>query len=615
MAEAGFGIRKLEGASIKRLFEMTRIINSNFDLDHILKVLVDAIAGEIAGADLVGYFRPEAHGVFRGYLGNQLPVDITQLTIDPREDAFVRGILETGRSDYIPDTARDPRADPEKLRLLHIQSLFGVPMVVNGDVIGLIFVHDFGKPMNLAPEQIELVEAFVNMASVAVKNIRMFDETARLVDRQKLLLDAASALSASLSTQDVLSACFLYTGRAIGSGDVAIHIHDESDHTFRPYHISGDSHFTESEWRRRHRESVRITLEDDLLFREIVAEKRPIAIADVSADPRPNHEACRIFDIHSMMLIPLVAKGRVFGAVAIVSVGRARTYTQEEIEFCQSIADMTATALSNALHAENLDALVRERTAELTQANLKLEEYVKELRDLDEMKSDFIASLSHELRTPITAIKGTVEILQRGILGEVSGPQRELLTTAEKATERLLNQVNDLLDFSKLESGKFELTYAAASWDGLVQEAARIVQPLAERKRQGLAVEAGAGVEVRVDRQRMLQVLLNLLSNANKYTPEGGRIGIRSWVEGDSAVAAVWDTGIGIPGDKQKNIFSKFYQVDNVVSGTGLGLSIVKQLTELHGGHVGFESAPGRGTTFTVTVPLRQHYDKSITRL
>lgn len=590
--------------SMTRLFDMTRMINSDFNMDHILQVLVDAIGDEIAGADLVGYFHKEDGGTFRGYVGNKLPVDIKELVIDPQADQFVRDILQEAHSQYIADTNVDKRPDPSKVALLHIQSIYGIPVRVNSETIGLIFIHDFGKPMNLTSEQMDVIESFVNMASVAIKNVYMFDETQRLLKQQDMLLETTKAMAASLSTQDVLNACFHYVGEALGNGDVAIHIFDESDQTFRPYHIAESSRFSEVEWKNRHRAGIRISLEKDPLFRELVTYEQAISISDVYSDARPNHEACKIFDIRSMLLVPLKAKGRLFGAVAVVSVGQTRTYSRIESDLCQSIADITATALSNTLYAENLDAMVKERTSELLQANLTLENYVKELHHLDEMKGDFLSSLSHELRTPITAIKGAIEIFQRGYLGELSEPQLELMNTADVATRRLLNQVTELLDFSKITNGNFELTKSPEEIDSVVSEAVEIMRPLIDRKGQLLRMKLSVQKPIKVDRQRLLQVVLNLLSNANKFTPDKGEITIVSYADDSTVVVEVADTGIGIPVEKQKYIFTKFYQVDNVVNGTGLGLSIAQNLIELHGGRISFVSTPQTGTTFTVVLPV-----------
>ena len=589
--------------SFQKLFQMTKIINSRFEMAEILKVLVDAVAGEIMQADLVGFFMKQPDGNFRGYTGNELPVDITQLIIRPEEDQFVRDLIKSQSSDYISDTSQDLRPDQSKIEMLKIKSLFGIPVIVDGEIFGLVFVHDFGRQMNLTEEQMEVTEAFVNMASVAIRNIQMYEQRQHLLERQQLLLDATNALSKSLSVNDVLSTCFYYMEKTTNSQDIGIHLYNEKEQVLKPYHLSS-ANVTEEMWKGTHKREISLHIKDDLLFYEVVVNQKAVAIVDVFADPRPNHHACKTFGIQSLLVVPLVAKGSVFGIIAVPSINTTRTYTESEIEFCQSITDVTATALSNAIYAENLDVSVKERTIELQQVNFKLEQLVKELEYLNELKTDFIASLSHELRTPITAIKGSVDILKKGILGELNSSQKDLIDTTNKAIERLLNQVNELLDFAKLESGRFELTYSSVTFDRVIEEAVGIMEPLIARKNQILKVEKAANVVVKIDQQRVLQILLNLLSNANKFTPQFGVITIHSYLKGDSLIVEVHDSGMGIPSEKQRHIFTKFYQVNNQLNGTGLGLAISKQLIEIHGGSIWFESKEGQGSIFKFILPL-----------
>lgn len=596
----------MELKSFKKLFQMTKVINSQFELSEILQVFVDAIAAEITQADLVGFFLEQPDGTFKGYKGNKMPVDITELLIEPSKDAFVRDILATGSSDYIADTNVDTRLDAEKKNLLKIKSILGIPVIVNDNIFGLVFVHDFGKPMNLTQEQIEVTEAFVNMASVAIRNIQMFDHTQQLLEKQQLLLDATNAMSKTLSVRDVLETSFHFLQRASGAEDIGIHLFNEIERTLEPFYLSSVN-VKEEEWKRKHRDEIKLKIDDDRLLYEVITEKKAIAVPDVYADPRPKHSALAKFDIRSIMVIPLVAKGNVFGIIVIPSIYKRAVYEEGKIEFCKSIADVTATALSNAMHTENLDHSVNERSMELQQANFKLEGLVKELEYLNELKNDFIATLSHELRTPITAVKGTVDILRKEVIGGLNEAQRNLLDTAGKSIERLLNQVNELLDFAKMETGKFELSCSDVDFKELITEAEHIVQSLINKKKLELTVEVDPSAEtvLRADRERILQILLNLLSNSIKFTPQRGKITIKAYSSGDALTIEVGDNGIGIPIEKQKHIFTKFYQVNNQINGTGLGLAISKQLIEMHGGRIWFESSEGQGSTFKFTLPKR----------
>jgi signal transduction histidine kinase len=594
----------MNSGRLQKLLEMIKVINSRFELSEILQVVVNAIASEIAEADLVGFFMKQSDGTFRGYKGNKLPVDIKKLIIDPKKDLFVGDILVSRESLYIPDTSKDLRADPDKIELLKIKSILGVPVIVGNEVFGIVFVHDFGRRMELTDEQLEMTEAFVNMASVAISNIQMFEQSQFLLKKQQLLLEAANALSKSLSSDAVLETCFHYMEQAASSCDIGIHLYNEDKRVLYPFHLASTSHFTEDDWKGKHAAGIHLYIDHDPLFKEIVTQKIAIAIEDVFDDPRPNHDACREFNIKSLLLVPLVVKGVVFGVVALPSVNQRTVYTKDQIDLCQSLADMTAAALSNAIYAESLDNTVRERAAELQYANLQLEQTIKELRLANQLKDKFIASMSHELRTPITAIKGSVDILRRGILGPLTPTHEDILETCSKAIDRLLNQVNELLDFSKLENGNIELVYDEVGIDELIEDAVRMLNPLAEKKCLKITIQRDAAVRIKLDRQRILQVLLNLISNSIKFTNKDGRIVIKSAIRDNAVCVEVCDTGIGIPSDKRENIFSEFYQINNHAGGTGLGLAISKRIVELHKGRMWFESEEGVGSTFNFIIPI-----------
>jgi signal transduction histidine kinase len=249
-----------------------------------------------------------------------------------------------------------------------------------------------------------------------------------------------------------------------------------------------------------------------------------------------------------------------------------------------------------------LAARVAERTRELESANARL-------RQANQMKDAFLSSVSHELRTPLNVILGSVELLQDEIYGPLIERQQRALGTVEESGRQLLSLINDILDLAKMEAGRFDVTFDMVSVSDVFRQCARMIQPQAERK--GLSVELEIAPDVGMivsDPQRLRQILLNLLSNAVKFTPEGGAIGVRAR-RGDGAVdLTVWDTGIGISEADQELLFQPFRQIDGRLArryeGTGLGLALVSQLVALHEGSVSVESAPGKGSSFTVRLPV-----------
>jgi two-component system, NarL family, sensor histidine kinase BarA len=253
-----------------------------------------------------------------------------------------------------------------------------------------------------------------------------------------------------------------------------------------------------------------------------------------------------------------------------------------------------------------------EKVDELAHANLNLYE-------MNRLKGDFLATMSHELRTPLNSIIGFSDVL--GSIDSLDPKQKRYVDNIRTSGRMLLEMINDILDLAKIEAGKMEVRPTTFRLESVVSAQCDMVRPLAERKRIDLSHDVGPGLDaVEQDQAKVQQILANLLSNAVKFTPEGGRVDVIARTEGaeDEAPASVLlevvDTGVGIAEDERQTIFEKFrqghaFQRDDAMtrefSGTGLGLSIVRELCRLLGGDVSVESQLGRGSRFSVRLPLR----------
>ncbi len=261
---------------------------------------------------------------------------------------------------------------------------------------------------------------------------------------------------------------------------------------------------------------------------------------------------------------------------------------------------LLAYLISSFRHAARVERLVTERTAELESANRRLQE-------LGRLKDEFVANVSHELRTPMSIIREGVSQVREEILGSTTPHQRKSLEIVLRNIDRLGRIIDDLLDISKLESGRMQLHRAPLDLEGVVREA---VAPFLSRAQEnGLQVKTRFPREPVVafaDRERVIQVLTNLIDNALKFTPKG-EVAISIEEIGSTAECRVSDTGKGIPAEDLPKIFDKFQQFGRIIGpgakGTGLGLAICKKIVELHGGQIHVESAPSRGTTFTFSLP------------
>jgi signal transduction histidine kinase len=232
-----------------------------------------------------------------------------------------------------------------------------------------------------------------------------------------------------------------------------------------------------------------------------------------------------------------------------------------------------------------------------------------ELEVASQHKSEFLANMSHELRTPLNAIIGFSEVLSERLFGELNDKQDEYLRDIYASGQHLLSLINDILDLSKIEAGRMELEVADFDLPTAIDNALALVRERAGRR----GIKLGREIDQRVgmiqgDERKVKQVLLNLLSNALKFTPESGRIDVRAAVNDGVLEISVADTGVGIAPEDQEAIFEEFRQVgtaDRKVEGTGLGLALSRKFVELHGGRIWVKSQLGAGATFTFTIPVR----------
>ncbi len=271
------------------------------------------------------------------------------------------------------------------------------------------------------------------------------------------------------------------------------------------------------------------------------------------------------------------------------------------------------------VHTATMDEAYRE----LSDKNERLAAAVERMHEVDRLKSNFLATVSHELRTPLTSVIGYSEMLIEGLAGALNGEQKEYVQIIMEKGDHLLQLITGILDVSRVDSGPLHLAREALPLSEMAAAILSAMAPLARRKRVELRLEARERVpRVDADRERLRQVVIHLVGNAIKFTPEGGRVVVSLEVGGlsrdeDLVDAAggpvgvrlrVADSGIGIAPDKQVRIFEPFFQVDQSSTreygGTGLGLTLVKSYVEAHGGRVWVDSELGRGSAFTITLPL-----------
>ncbi|MBZ5491150.1 MAG: PAS domain-containing sensor histidine kinase [Acidobacteriia bacterium] len=294
------------------------------------------------------------------------------------------------------------------------------------------------------------------------------------------------------------------------------------------------------------------------------------------------------------------------GSLFPVEISLSPNWIEGSLHVIASVRD-----ISERKAVENRIRILREQyTSELTMKNEQLEARNQEVERANSLKTEFLASMSHELRTPLHTIIGFSELLGEQLEGPLTEKQQRFVGHILQDARHLLELINEVLDISKIESGRLELKRESFDFNACIEEVMAGIRHQAATKNIQLENKNAFHDSLYADRVRLKEILYNLLNNAVKFTPETGRVWIEAARQGDALHISVCDTGIGIPEREQPSIFEKFYQVGDttggVREGTGLGLPITKHLVEVHGGAISVASQPGKGSSFRLVLPLIQ---------
>jgi len=319
-------------------------------------------------------------------------------------------------------------------------------------------------------------------------------------------------------------------------------------------------------------------------------------------------ELNEIFKVHAFILSPVLPHQNKKGFIFVGTKNASTVLTEADEELIKILATQLSQALENASLFEKtwraqqeLEKKVVERTRELTLA-------MEEVRKMSDRKTNFVSSVSHELRTPLTSVKGYAAILLTGKLGEIPKEVRERLEKINRHSDELVHMVNDLLDISRIESGKVTMKTEICDLKEIAGKVEDLLSGQLQERKIYFNIEiAPDAAAVLADRVQIERVFINLVGNAMKFTPADGKITISSKKVRDNVEIGVADTGCGIPPEAKEAIFEEFYRVDNAINqgvkGTGLGLSLVKHIVEAHGGKIWVDSTIGVGSTFNFTLP------------
>lgn len=468
------------------------------------------------------------------------------------------------------------------------RDLLLVPMTVKNQVVGVIEVINRKDKMPFTQDDQDLLETFTSQAAVALENARLYTLTdqqlAARVDELSVMQRIDRELNASLDVNHSMELTLDWAMRQSGAdaGFVGI-VEDEG------VRIMADRGYTVELNPYRH----------ERLPLELPGLKGAVEDEDTQQFSRDDLVAAQngfglLTDAQGQVVIPIRREDDVIGVLMLETL-QHDAWAGDTQAFLSRLTDHAAIAIANA-------------------------QLFTQVQAADLAKTEFVSQVSHELKNPMTSIRGYTDLLISGAVGEISEDQENFLATIRANVTRMTTIVGDLADISRIESGHLRLEYKAVEISGVLEDVARAQRGDIDEKEQTLEIRLPEDLPpVWGDHTRLVQILINLVSNANKYTPQGGTISIETeptpnkWdAEGAAEVVriAVKDTGLGMTDEDQAKIFTKFFRSEDPKAreapGTGLGLNITRNLIEMQGGKIWFESEFGAGTTFHFTIPVAE---------
>ena len=566
------------------------------DPDTVLTTIVES-ARRLCQSQAAHLYLLE-HGVYRLIkavgLSEKSIAYIAEHPMPMDRDTLIGRVGLDRTTQQIPDVLADPafgRRDLQRVALF--RTTMAAPLVIDDEVVGSMSVwRNEVSPFD--EREMAIVTAFAGQAAMAINGVRLVQELearraelARKVDELEALREVGEAVGSSLDVDHVLATIAMHAVELSGTDGGSIMEYYEHDRCF----MVRATYQTEPTVIDRLR-TIRIELDETLVGRA-TKERRPVAVTDLSAvDLDPHLRILFESGWRSVLAVPMLREEQIVGAL-VVRRKRTGTFTTETVELLETFASQSALALLNARLFRELE----KRSAELEVASTH--------------KSEFLASMSHELRTPLNAVLGFSEVLLEQMFGEINERQEEYLRDIHGSGKHLLELLNEILDLSKVEAGQMDLDYTTFELAPVLDHAASMLRERAGYKAIDIVVEADEDVgTMEADELRLKQVVINLLTNAVKFTSDGGAVVMRASRSGSEVVSiTVTDTGIGVTPEDRERIFESFQQGGRGASkeeGTGLGLTLSRRIVELLGGRMWLESQVGVGSTFGFSLPARR---------
>jgi len=526
------------------------------------------------------------------------------------------------------------------------------PLLCGNDLWGLLCIHQCAHTRQWQEREIDLIQQIANQLTIAIQQADLYEQLhvellirqqaeAKIsiqLQRQQILEEITQQIRESLDIQEILATVTQKIRNVLDCDRVIVfqlfadgrsHIVEESVHSDFP--ALRDMSWEDEVWSQEILDSYWQGI--PRIVPDVMNDVWTECLIEYSIEGRIQSKivAPIIQDTHidqSHRWVTTSGSKKLWGILVVHACAERRIWQESEAQLLQQVANQLAIAIQQATLFEKAQQEITERKLaqqQLTQINQQLLISNRELARATRLKDEFLANMSHELRTPLNAILGITEGLIEEVFGSISQQQNNMLQTVEKSGNHLLELINDILDLSKIEAGKLTLESTDTNINQLCHSSIMFVRQQAMQKQIQLEMQISQPIpDLEIDERRIRQVLINLLNNAVKFTPEGGRINLEVTLENvidrdDTSISTQWvrfsiiDTGIGIEAEGLKSLFQPFIQIDSALNrkyeGTGLGLALVKRIVELHGGYVSATSEIGVGSRFTIELPCpeRKH--------
>ena len=556
------------------------ISQSAFDLDTVLVTILRR-SKELCDADGCFLYQPEGDAMVSvmSHAGRHTEASPFHRILRTADSVVARA----ARSRTVQHV-ENVELEPTLIRT-GTRTRLAVPLLRQSELVGVLSIGRV-EMRPFTDREIQLVRTFADQAAIAMENVRLFKETQEALERQTATAELLAAMSESAFDLNPVFEMVLDKSLALCKAEWG---------WIRQFDATGESRAVAARMPIATTGPARLAPNAEIaasgsVMGRVYREHRTVHVADITADPEvSNSRAMVSIGARTGLGVPLLRGDDVLGIIILVRI-EVRPFEDREIELVESFARQAAIAIENV----RLFNEIQQKSAQLEVANRH--------------KSEFLANMSHELRTPLNAVIGFSDVLLQRMFGELNEQQADYLEDIRSSGSHLLSLINDILDLSKIEAGRMELELAPFSLVAALNNAVTLIRERAQSHGIKLQLDVAPELDTVVaDERKVKQVVVNLLANAVKFTPDGGTVRLRAERENGQVRLAVHDTGIGIAPEDQERIFEEFqqagHQTEKSREGTGLGLALSRRMVELHGGTISVDSVPGKGSTFTVELP------------